>query len=205
MRHASLRHIPWLAAILLPLDGCYLPPATPDYGYAQSAYAQSAYGQSAYGQPVYEQQGYGQPAYAQPDNVQPGYPPGGYDPYAGDPGFSYNNGAPMIMESGVPTPLVFFGGQWGFYDHDRHWHHAPDHVSHDLDAQRGGGHFYPNAGPGPSFHDGHPVGGAPYHGQPHGYPQGATPAAAPAPHSAQPQPQPHPQDQQRHCEPHQRC
>jgi hypothetical protein len=198
MRHAFLRHIPPLAVILLPLGGCYLPPATPAYGYAQPGY-----GQPVYGQEVYEQQAYGQPAYGQPEYAQPGYPPGGYVPYAGDPGYSYNNGAPVIIESGVPTPLVFFGGQWGFYDHDRHWHHAPDHVSHDLDAHRTGGQFHPNGGPGPSFHDGHPGNGAAYHGQPHGYPQGAAPAAAPAPHPAQPQP--HQQDQQRHCEPHQRC
>ena len=192
-----MRHTLWLAAILLPVGGCYLPPATPEYGYAQPGYAAPGYDQ-----PGYEQQGYEQPA----------YPQGAYDPYAGYPGYSYNNGAPVIVESGVPTPLVFFGGEWGFYDHDRHWHRAPDHVSRDLDSRRGGG-GPPNPGPRPdSFHDGRPPGGDPYHGQPHGYPQHATPAAAPAPgypapapHAGPPPPQAHPQEQQHHCDPRQRC
>jgi hypothetical protein len=123
----------WIAAILLPLGGCYAPA---DPGYAQPGY------------------GYGQPGYAQPGYPPPGYPAGGYAPSPYDqgapvyPGYSYNGGEPTYVDGGVSVPLVFFGGEWGFYDHERHWHHAPDRVSHDLEAHRaGGGQFHPNAVP----------------------------------------------------------
>jgi hypothetical protein len=120
-----MRRAIWLAALLLPLGGCYVEPAGPTYGYGP-----------------------------------PGYPPGPpptYDPYGvGYPGYSYNGGAPTYMDAGVAVPLVLFGGQWGYYDHDRHWHRAPDQVSHDLEGRRGGGgQFHSNgapAGGGGQFH-----------------------------------------------------
>ncbi|MFL5256772.1 MAG: hypothetical protein ACJ8AI_28535 [Rhodopila sp.] len=50
----------------------------------------------------------------------PEYPPPGYVPDAyGEavyPGFSYNNGSPVITEGSVSMPLVLLGGEWGYYD-----------------------------------------------------------------------------------------
>jgi hypothetical protein len=127
----------WLAALFLPLSGCYVPQQGP--GYAP--------------QPDYGAAGYGTPAYA-----SPGYPPG-YDPYSS---YNYDNGAPMIVEGGVSVPLVLFGGEWGYYDHDRHFHRAPDNVRRDIESHRASGNFRPN--PGPSGGGGP----QPWHGQPGG-------------------------------------
>ena len=149
----------WMVATLLPLGGCYVPQDS-GYGYAQPP--------GVYAQPGYPPGGYAPPGYA-----PPGYAPPGYDPYAGTyPGYSYNGGAPTIIEGGMTAPLVLFGGEWGYYDRDRHWHHAPDRVSRDLDAHRGnGGHFRPNDFPrgAPNFQPGPGHFGSP----------GASPAAAP--------------------------
>jgi hypothetical protein len=118
----------WVAALLIPLSGCYAPPADPGYGYAQPGYPSNGYPPSGY--------------------------PAGYEasPYDTDarayPGYSYNGGAPTYIDGGIAVPLVLFGGEWGYYDHDRHWRRAPDRISHDLEAHRaGGGQFHPNAVP----------------------------------------------------------
>jgi hypothetical protein len=163
----------WL--LILPLCGCYA--AQPGVGYAP--------------QPAY---GYGSPAY-----VSPGYPPA-YDPYSG---YSYNDGAPEIIEGGVSIPLVLFGGQWGYYDRDRHFHRAPDNVRRDIESHRGYGNFRPNPGPrgggGPQ----------PWHGQPNG--QAAfRPAGPPPGHVSGPPPRASAQPQQRpeghhNCAPGQHC
>jgi hypothetical protein len=115
----SMRRRLWLAPLLLAVSGCYVAPADPNYGYAPPPY---------------------QPG---------GYPPPPYEPYAGAyPGYSYNNGAPMFFDGGAAVPLVLFGGEWGYYDRDRHWHHAPEGVARDLEAHRaGGGQFHTTAPP----------------------------------------------------------
>src|ERR1700761_1306475 len=86
-----------------------------------------------------------QPAPVYAPQAYPASPPGYPPPPPPYPGYSYNDGAPTIIEGGVAVPLVFFGGEWGFYDHDHHWHRAPDAVYRDLDRRRSQG---------PSFHAG---------------------------------------------------
>jgi hypothetical protein len=87
-----MRRAIWLASLLLPLIGCYGEPAGPGYGYG-------------------------------PPGYPPGPPPQAYDPYGGGyPGYSYNGGAPVYLDAGVAMPLVLLGGEWGYYDHGRHWH-----------------------------------------------------------------------------------
>ncbi len=113
-----MRQALWLAPLLVPLAGCYMPAGDYGYGAAQQPY------------------GYAQP-YPQP-----------YDPYAAAPGYSYNDGAPVIVEGGASVPLVFFGGEWGFYDRERRWHRAPEHAYRDLERRReSGAHFHPDAMP----------------------------------------------------------
>ena len=172
----------WLAAFILPLSGCYVPPSGPAYA-----------PQPGYGSPGY---GYGAPAYG-----SPGYPPP-YDPYSS---YSYDNGAPAIVEGGVSVPLVLFGGQWGYYDHDRHFHRAPDNVGRDIENRRASGNFRPNPGL--------PGGGGPqpWHGQPNGqaaFHPGGPPPGQPSgpPLRAAPQPQPQQRPEGRHeCPPGQHC
>lgn len=120
----------WLAAVILPLSGCYVPPSGPAYA------PQPGYGSPGYGY------GYGAPAYGSP----------GYDPYSS---YSYDNGEPAIVEGGVSVPLVLFGGEWGYYDHDRHFHRAPDSVSRDIENRRAFGNGRPIPG---SFNPGPPGG-----------------------------------------------
>lgn len=143
-----MRRALWLTPVLLAISGCYLPPAAPDYGYAQTGnqpqgYAQpgyppQGYDQAGYAQPGYAQPGYPPPGYSQPAYPQPGYPPPDANPYTAYPGYSYNDGAPVFIEDGAPMPLIFFGGEWGYYDHDRRWHRAPEGVSRDLSNRRAG-------------------------------------------------------------------
>ncbi len=223
-----MRRALWLVPILLSIGGRYLPPATSDYGYAQPGYAQPEYPPTAYAPQEYAPQGYAAPGYP-----PQGYPQPGYDPYAGYPGYSYNDGAPVFYDSGAAVPLVFFGGGWGYYDHDRQWHRAPEGISRDLSARRdGGGDFHPN-GPGrpQASPQGRPPGGDQYRGQPQAnQQQGFHPAAqpwefhpggqpqrpippvgVPQPRQGQPQPQarqqeqPRQQEQHRGCDPNQRC
>jgi hypothetical protein len=132
----------WLAAVILPLSGCYVPPSGPAYA------PQPGYGSPGYGY------GYGAPAYGSP----------GYDPYSS---YSYDNGEPAVIDGGVSVPLVLFGGEWGYYDHDRHFHRAPDGVSRDIENRRAFGNGRPVPG---SFNPGPPGGGGqqPWHGQPNG-------------------------------------
>lgn len=128
----------WIAAVFLPLAGCYAPPAGPGYGYSQPAYPQPGYPGPEY--PT----GYTADGYA-----APGYAPGPYESDAGIyPGYSYNGGQPTYIDGGIAMPLVLFGGEWGYYDHERHWHHAPDRISRDLETRHaGGGQFRSNANP----------------------------------------------------------
>jgi hypothetical protein len=88
--------------------------------------------------------GYGAPQYyGYPQGYPPGYAPGG-----GYPGYSYNDGVPSIAEGGVSLPLVFFGGEWGYYDHERRWRRAPEHIERDLERRRSeGAHFHPDVMP----------------------------------------------------------
>ncbi len=118
-----------LAALLLPLSGCYVAPQGP-----------------AYVQPGYPA-GY----------VQPGYASGPYDAYGSDyPGYSYTDGSPTRFVDGSVMPLVMFGGSWGYYDRGHSWHRAPDALSHRLEQQRAmGGPFRPNGG---GFQQGRPEG-----------------------------------------------
>jgi hypothetical protein len=208
-----MRHGFVLAALFLPLCGCYVPPQpAPAYGYAASGY----------------------PA---PEYEQPGYAP---DPYGvqGDPGYGYG-AAPTIIEGGAAVPLVLFGSEWGYYDHERHWHRAPDQYQHQGWAGHPGGpppHFEghppphyegrppqafegrpPQAYQGrpPQAYEGHPPPGggrygAPWPGRP---PEAVRPAAAPyqAPQPAPP-PQAAPQQRgereqhnNRGCQPNQHC
>jgi hypothetical protein len=144
-----------LAALVLLLSGCYAPQSGPGYDYAQPGYPPGP--------------GYGE--------VPPGYPAdaGGYyapGPYGAPvyPGYSENNGVPTIIEGGAALPLVLMGGEWGYYDSGRHWHHAPDAVSRHLEERRGSAAaFHPG---GPPRHDNpqqpRPDGRPP--GQPNGQP-----------------------------------
>lgn len=85
--------------------------------------------------------------YGYPPPPPAGYPPPAY-PYAAYPGYSYNDGAPIIYEGGIPIPLMFFGGVWGWYDSGHVWHAAPAGVIRDLNARRAAGaQFHPSAVP----------------------------------------------------------
>ena len=137
--------------------------------------------------------------------AQPGYPPPppGSDPYAGAyPGYSYNNGAPVYDDAGVAVPLVFFGGAWGYYDHNRHWHSAPPGISRDMDVRRaGGGPYHPGPPPHP---EGYPRPGQP---GPAGYHPGEPPRPNEGPRPGPGAP-PHQNEQHEHhrdCPPGQHC
>jgi hypothetical protein len=195
METGPMRRGLWLGSLLLPLTGCYVAPSDPGYGYAQPGYPSPP--------PGYPLAGYPPPSYP------PGgyYAPAPYDPYAGGyPGYSCNSGAPTILEGGVAMPLVLFGGEWGFYDRDRHWHRAPEGVSRDLEAHRaGGGQFRPGAAPRAEAYprSGQPAGQAAY--RPAGQPQ---PSAAPpgAPRAAEAgRPQPTEYEHRHDCQSGQRC
>ena len=110
------RGIAW-AALLLPLTGCYVPPA----GYGPGGYS------------------YAPPSY-------PGAYPGaaigagvGYDTGYSYPGYAYNGGAPTIIVEGASVPLAYYGGGWGYYDRYRRFQRAPDHVWHHLENRHPGG------------------------------------------------------------------
>jgi hypothetical protein len=164
-----MRRVLWLASLLLPLGGCYVAPAGAGY-----------------------------------ENAPPGYPPAGYspppyDPYASAyPGYSYNGGSPTFLEGGVAVPLVLFGGEWGYYDHGRHWHRAPEGVSRNLEAHRAGANMAPRPEPGHQQRPGQP-GPAAYRPA-----EGPRPAAAPRPAQAAPA---HQEGHERHrdCPPGQHC
>jgi hypothetical protein len=162
----------WLATLLLPLSGCYMAPTDAGYGYAQPGYPTG------------------------------GYAPSPYDPYAAYPGYSENNGVPMIMEGGAAVPLVLYGGEWGFYDSGRHWQRAPEGVSRHMEERRAtGGQFHPNSGPHEEFQH------QPRPGQPAGqsaFRPAAAPAAAPSPApAAQPRQEGH--ERSRGCPTGQHC
>ncbi len=109
----------WLAAALLAFGGCSALTPNPEYG----------------NQPAYPTASYPPPEY--PPGV---YPPSPYDPNAAAyPGYDYSGDAPTIIEEGAPVPLVLLGGEWGFYDHERHWHRAPDDVRRRFEEHRDAG------------------------------------------------------------------
>ncbi len=138
--------------------------------------------------------------YLPPANPGYGYAPPGYppadDPYASAyPGSYYDGGAPAYVAGGAAAPMVLYGGQWGYWDHDRQWHRAPDDASHRMWEQQ-------NGGGGPHPHDEHPG------GQPSYRPNEAARVSAPAPpQRPAPAAQPaHPDHPNRHdCPPGQRC
>ena len=139
-----------LAALLLPLSGCYMPPQNVGYDYAQPGYPAGA--------------GYG---YAQPAYGQPGYGPSGDDADI-YPGYSDNDGAPSYFVDGAAMPLILLGGGWGYYDSQRDFHRAPDAISRHLERQRASGAaFRPRDGGYPQERpEGRPSPGAePYRGQ----------------------------------------
>jgi hypothetical protein len=160
-----------LAALLLPLSGCYAPQPA---GYAQPA---------AY-PPGYQ---YAQPGYQQPGYPQPGYPQPGYDP-SGEayPGYSENGGDPTLLVEGATVPLILYGGGWGYWDSRHSWHHAPDEVSRHLERERAGGFHRGGEGFGQQRPEGRPPGGAPNGGQNffHANDQGRPPPAG-APNGGQ--------------------
>ncbi len=187
----------FLFAMLLPLCGCYEPAQDAGYGYSQ---------------PGYPPPGYPPPGYPGGSYPAPGYQPGlPYNPYANAyPGYDYNGGEPTIIVGGVTAPLILFGGEWGYYDRERHWHRAPDAVYRDLNARRpAGAPFHPPAGPPhwanprPPQAGERPGGPAAYHPPGQGGPAATGPAAA---GTRPPQGAPaHPEDHRRDCPPGQRC
>jgi hypothetical protein len=137
-----MRHRLAIAAMLLPLAGCVVPPQAP-YAYAQ-----------AYPQP-YPQQAY-PAAYGHTDLSYPGY--------------GYIDGSPTIAADGGTWPLIFYGGAWGYWDGYHSWHRAPDQVWHHLESRYPGGAGYRpwnGGGGGTAWHGGSP-GGAPPIGAPPG-------------------------------------
>jgi hypothetical protein len=137
-----MRHGLVLAALLLPLSGCYVAPQSPTY--AQPGYAVQ--------QPGYPQPGYAPGPDDSDDNVYPGY--------------SYNDGAPSLYVDGAVMPLVLFGGAWGYYDGGHNWHRAPDAVNRRLEQRRASGATFRPGGGGGGFQPGRPApGGDPYRGQ----------------------------------------
>jgi hypothetical protein len=118
--------------------------------------------------------GYGQPAY-----------PGGeayYDNSNVYPGYSYNSGSPSLFVEGSAMPLTYYQGGWGYWDRERHWHHAPDQVERSLQRHHAvpppyaGGPRY--EAPPPQRQDWHRSGGGRYGAPP---PQPAAPMAMPGP------------------------
>jgi hypothetical protein len=206
----NMRHGLVLAALLLPLGGCYVaPPPQPAYGYAApSGPPPSGYGYNAPAGPP--------PGYAPEAYPQAAYAPG-YDPYGdADPGYTYNGGAPTMIVAGAVVPLVVVGGAWGYYDGHHGWHRAPDQINRDIARQRddgaayhpGGGGYPPGRPPG-SFSQPRPSGGPePYHAQvaaPESY--HAQPQYRPPPPQTRPVPEPQREEHQRgrECPPGQRC
>jgi hypothetical protein len=202
-----MRHGLVLAALLLPLGGCYEQPPGP------GSYAQPGSPPGGYGQPGYPPPSYGQPGYPPPGYGQPGYPPPGYNPaeypVAGPydpngtiyPGYSDNGGSPTLFVDGAVVPLILFGGGWGYYDTHHDFHRAPDAVSRHLEQQRAAGGFHPGSGgfapPGAGGRPAPPPGG--FHPASGGFaqprPEGRPPQAAEANRgqfSSHPGEQPHP-------------
>ena len=135
-----------LAALLLPLGGCVVPPSAP-YGYGYPGSVPPGYPGSV-------------PAYG-PDYNYPGY--------------AYNEGSPTLFYEGATFPLIFYGGGWGFWDRDHRWHGAPEGVGRSLEMRHPGGVGYRPWGggqfgrpEGPGFV--RPGGGFPDAGYPGGFP-----------------------------------
>ena len=120
----------WLAALLLPLGGCYQGATGPVYGEAQSAYPPGVYPPG-----VYPPTGDPTPVYSPPGDPPPGYSSGGYAPvpYAASPSYGYNDGAPTIVEGGGVAPLVLYGAGSGYHEREHQLHHGPEGFEHDRD------------------------------------------------------------------------
>ncbi len=145
-----------LAALLLPLSGCVVPPDQAGYGY-----------------------GYGYPAPGYPGAYpQPGYP-GAYPDY-GYPGLTYYGDSPTLAIDGGTVPLIFYGGGWGYYDGGHNWHRAPDGVARGLNQRYPGGAGYHAWSGGQPVHPGAPPGGG-FAGRPGGPPPGGPPPGGPPP------------------------
>ena len=72
---------------------------------------------------------------------QPDYQPQPYaDSQYGYAGYDYNGGSPYMSYEGASVPLIYYGGYWGFYDHDRRFRHAPDSVGRLLESRHPGGY-----------------------------------------------------------------
>ena len=112
-----MRRGPIIAALLLPLAGCYVQPGS-DYGYSYGGYQPPAYQAAPYGyqEPAYQAAPYGyqEPAY---------------------PGYDYNGGAPYMIYEGAQTPLIYFGGLWGYHDRYGHFQRAPEAVYRNLESR----------------------------------------------------------------------
>src|SRR5258708_878251 len=106
-----------------------------------------------------------------------GYAPTGYpgayaQPDSGYPGYSYYDGSPTLAVEGATVPLIFYGGNWGYWDRGHNWHHAPDNVAHNMNQRYPGGSGW---GGNPAFH---PQGGPPPGGGFVGHAPGGPPPGA---------------------------
>lgn len=125
----------------LVLGGCVAQPG--NYG-AAGGYAAPGYaapGQPGDGAPGY---GYGYPgAGAQGYGYAAGPAPG--QPYVGPDGLTYVDGVPVGAADGEQVGYVYVGGLggWGYYDHDRRWHGAPDGLRDRLERSHPGGRGLP--------------------------------------------------------------
>src|SRR5271165_5286385 len=179
-----MRHRLALVALLLPLASCVVPPQPAGYGY----YAPGAYPSGAYPSGAYPSGAYPSGAYPSAGYSQPGYPGAYPQPDYGYPGFAYYDDSPTLFVEGAAVPLIFFGGGWGYYDHERRWHRAPEGVERHLSQRFPGGAGYrpwnggrigrPEGGqaegrrPEESRVGGYPTGGAPWANRAAGSPPG---------------------------------
>ena len=120
-----MRHGLTLAALLLPLAGCVVPPPPLGYGYGYRTAWLSGPRLSATGLPRR-------------------YPDVGY------PGFAYYDDSPTLYVDGAIMPLIFYGGGWGYWDRGHQWHRAPAGVEGHLNQRFPGGAGYHPWGGGPA-------------------------------------------------------
>lgn len=74
--------------------------------------------------------------------AQPGYPAGGYGQAPGYPP-PYGYGGPGYVEEGPP---VFVGGEWGYYDRERHFRRDGNAERRRMEGRRGDERFRNDAG-----------------------------------------------------------
>lgn len=125
-----------------------------------------------------------QPVIAAPTGAV-GYPVGASE----GAGVAYVAGQPTAVIGGETVFLVFAAGAgWGYWDHYRHWHGAPERYAHHLDRYHPDGHGlrgYGYAPPGrryaaPGPRESHGYGGVRPAGVQHGAGQGGFRPAMPA-------------------------